>query len=77
MRHFCRHANAIAQLGLQVNGFAVVHRVCAPLNRQRNLANHVARLRAQPGHFGVGVSDAGNDACVAHSTEPGTGGAWF
>ena len=50
-----RHANALAQLGFQVNGFAIVHRVCSHLNRQRNLANHVARVRAHPSHFGVGV----------------------
>ena len=50
-----RHANALAQLGLQVNGFAIVHRVCSHLNRQCNLANHVARVRAHPSHFGVGL----------------------
>jgi hypothetical protein len=48
MGHFCRHANALAQLGLQVDGFADAHSVCAHLNRQSDLANHVARVRAHP-----------------------------
>ena len=34
MRHFCRHADALAQRGVGVNGFADVHSVCAHLNRQ-------------------------------------------
>jgi hypothetical protein len=46
MRHLCRHANALAQRGVGVDGFADVHRVCAHLNRQSDLANHVARVRA-------------------------------
>ena len=46
MRHFCRHADAFAQRGVWVNGFADVHGVCAHLNRQSDLANHVARMRA-------------------------------
>ena len=46
MRHFCRHANALAQRGAGVNGFADVHRVCAHLDGQRDLADHVARVRA-------------------------------
>jgi hypothetical protein len=29
-----------------VDGFTDVHGVCAHLNRQRNLADHVARVRA-------------------------------
>ena len=46
MRHLCRHANAFVQRGVGVDGFADVHGVCAHFNRQRNLANHVARMRA-------------------------------
>ena len=46
MRYFCRHADAFAQRGVWVNGFADVHRVCAHLDGQRDLANHVARMRA-------------------------------
>ena len=42
MRHFRRHADALAQRGVGVDGFADVHCVCAHLNRQSNLANHVA-----------------------------------
>ena len=41
-----RHANAFAQRGVGVDGFADIHDVCAIFNRQRNLANHVARVRA-------------------------------
>jgi hypothetical protein len=46
VRHFCRHADAFAQRGVGVNGFADVHRVCAHLDGQRDLADHVARVRA-------------------------------
>jgi hypothetical protein len=46
MRHLRRHANTLAQRGVGVNGFADVHRVCAHLDGQGNLANHVARVRA-------------------------------
>ena len=46
MRHFRRHADALAQRGVGVDGFADVHSVCAHLNRQHDFANHVARVRA-------------------------------
>ena len=46
VRHFCRHTNAFAQRGVWMDGFADVHSVCAHLNRQCDLANHVARVRA-------------------------------
>ena len=46
MRHFRRHADAFAQRGVWVNRFTDVHSVCAHLNRQRDLANHVARVCA-------------------------------
>ena len=46
MRHFRRHAYALARRGVRVNGLANVHRVSAHLNSQRNLANHVARVGA-------------------------------
>ncbi len=45
VRHFCRHADAFAQRGVWVNGFADVHRVCAHLDGQSDLANHVVRVR--------------------------------
>ena len=50
MRHLRRHANALAQLGMRVDGLGDVHSVCAHLHlnlhSQRNPANHVARKRA-------------------------------
>jgi hypothetical protein len=46
MRYLRRHANAFAQGGVWVDGFANVHRVCAHLNCQRDLADHVARVGA-------------------------------
>ena len=46
MRHLRRHADAFAQRGVGVDGFADVHRVGAHLDGQRNLANHVARVGA-------------------------------
>ena len=46
MRHFCRHANALAQSGMRVNRLADVDGISAHLYRQCNLANHVAGVRA-------------------------------
>ena len=46
MRHLRRHADALTQRRVGVDGFADVHRVCAHFDGQRNLANHVARVRA-------------------------------
>ena len=46
MRHFSRHANAFAQRGMWVDGFADVHRVRAHLDCEGNLANRVACVRA-------------------------------
>ncbi len=46
MRNLRRHADALAQRGVGVDGFADIHRVCTHLNRENNLANHVARVRA-------------------------------
>lgn len=48
MRHLRRHANALAQRGVRVDGLADVHRVCAHL----------------VGHLGGGVGHAGDDAGV-------------
>ncbi|MEY3937357.1 MAG: hypothetical protein RL659_198 [Pseudomonadota bacterium] len=45
VRHFCRHADAFAQRGVWVDGFADVHRVCAHLDGQSDLANHVASYK--------------------------------
>jgi len=49
MRHLRRHADALAQRGVRVDGLADVVRVAAHLDRQRDLADHVA---------GVGTDDA-------------------
>ena len=46
MRHFRRHANALAQRGVWVNRFTDVHRVSAHLDGQCNLADHVTRVGA-------------------------------
>ena len=46
MRNLRRHADAFAQRGVRVNDLADVHRVCAHLDGQCNLANHVPRMRA-------------------------------
>ena len=46
MRHLSRDANALAQRRVRVNRLAYIHRVGTHLNGQRNLANHVARVRA-------------------------------
>ena len=46
MRHLRRHADALAQRGVRVNCLANVHGVCAHLNRQRNLTDHVAGVGA-------------------------------
>ncbi len=46
MRHLRRHADALAQRGVRVDGLAGVHRIRTHLDRQRDLANHVARVRA-------------------------------
>ena len=46
MRHLSRHADALAQRGVRVNRLADVHGVCTHLDSQRNLTNHVARVRA-------------------------------
>jgi hypothetical protein len=51
MRHLSRHANALAQRGVRVNGFANVHRVSAHLNSQSDLADHVAGVRADHAAF--------------------------
>ena len=45
MRHFRCHPNAFAQCRMRVNRLANVHGIRTHLNRQRNLANHVARVR--------------------------------
>ena len=46
MRHFRRHADALAQRGVGVDGLANVHAVRPHLNSQCNLADHVARVGA-------------------------------
>ena len=46
MRHFCRHAYALAQRGVRVNRLADVHRVGAHLDGQSDFADQVARVGA-------------------------------
>jgi hypothetical protein len=46
MRNLRRHADGLPKGRVRVDGLADVHRVCAHLNRQRNLTDHVARMRA-------------------------------
>ena len=46
MRHFRRHADALAQRRMRVDGLADVHCVGTHLDGQGNLANHVARMGA-------------------------------
>ena len=46
MRHFRRHTDAFPQRRMRMNRLADVHRVRTHLNRQGNLADHVARMRA-------------------------------
>ena len=46
MRNLRRHADGFPKRGVRVDGLADIHRVRAHLDRQRNLANHVARMRA-------------------------------
>ena len=46
MRHFRRHADALAQRGVGVDGLADVHGVGTHLDGQGDLADHVARVGA-------------------------------
>ena len=46
MRHFRRHADALAQRGVRVDGFADVDCVGTHFDGQRNLADHVASVCA-------------------------------
>ena len=46
MSHFRRHANAFAQRGVRVDGFADVDGIRAHLNGQRHFTDHVARVGA-------------------------------
>ena len=46
MRDFRCHADGLSKRRMRVNRLADVHRIGAHLNRQRDLANHVARMRA-------------------------------
>jgi hypothetical protein len=46
MRHLGRHADALAQRGVRMDGLADVHGVSTHLDGQRNLADHVAGMRA-------------------------------
>ena len=40
--HFHRHADGLSKRRVRVDGLADIDRICAHLNRQRDLANHVA-----------------------------------
>ncbi len=46
MRHFRRHADALAQRGVWVDGFADIHSVCTHLDGECNLAIHIACMSA-------------------------------
>ena len=46
MRHFSRHTNALTQRRVGVDAFADVNGVCAHLDGQNDLANHVAGMCA-------------------------------
>ena len=46
MRHLSRHTDALAESRVRVDRLADVDGVSTHLNRQRNLTNHVARMRA-------------------------------
>ena len=46
MSHFRSHADALAQRGVRVDGFADVDGICAHLNGHRHFANHVAGVGA-------------------------------
>ena len=46
LRHFRRHTDALAQGWMRVDRLADVHRIRTHLDRQRHLADHVARVRA-------------------------------
>ena len=46
MRHFRRHADGFPKGWVRMNRLADIHRVSAHLDGQRDLANHVARARA-------------------------------
>lgn len=46
MRHFRRHADALAQRRMRVDGLADVDSVRTHLDGQGDLADHVARMRA-------------------------------
>ena len=59
MRHLSRHANGFTQRRVRVNRLADVHGIRTHFNRQRNLANHVSRIRADHAaaqHFPVAVA---------------------
>ena len=46
VRHLGRHADALAQRGVRVDGLADINRVSAHLNGQGDFADHVARVGA-------------------------------
>ena len=72
MRHLRRHADALTQRRVGVDGFADVHRICAHLDSQRDLANHVARVGTDHAAARVGLGRAGDDTGVE-----GAGGEIF
>ena len=46
MRHLRCHADGLPERGMRMNRLADVDGICAHLDRQRNLADHVAGMRA-------------------------------
>ncbi len=75
MGHFRRHANALAERGMRVNGFAEVYRVGAHLNGQCDITNHGARMRADHAAaedfpVAVGSGESSNISLVTPSSRP-------
>ena len=46
MGHFGRHSDGLSQRGVWVNGLADVHGIRTHFDGQRDLTNHVARMRS-------------------------------
>ena len=53
MRHFRRHADALTERGMRVNGFANIYGISAHLYGECDLTNHVARALMELSISGV------------------------
>ena len=59
MRHFSRHSDGFPKSRMRMNRFANIDGISPHFNRQRNLADHVARVRADHAaaqHFALAVA---------------------